>query len=205
MSSVVISGDTSGSITLAAPAVAGSNTVTLPAVTDTLVGLTATQTLTNKTIQGGAITSGTAQASTSGTNIDFTNIPSWVKRITVMFSGVSTNGTADINVQLGTGSTPTYTTSGYLGAVSSQSGTVVNFTSGFTVINGMAAVSIFHGNIIICNITGNTWSESGLLGNSNSAGIRSSGGSIPLGAVLTAIRITTTDTFDAGSINVFYE
>ena len=152
------------------------------------------------------IQSSTAVASTSGTNIDFISVPSWVKRITVMFSGVSTNGTADINVQLGTGSTPTYTTSGYLGSVSSQTGsTVANFTSGFTVINGMAAASIFHGNIIICNITGNTWSESGLLGNSGSAGIRTSGGSIPLGAVLTAIRITTTDTFDAGSINILYE
>lgn len=33
MSSVVISGDTSGAITLAAPAVAGTNTITLPAAT----------------------------------------------------------------------------------------------------------------------------------------------------------------------------
>jgi hypothetical protein len=37
MSSVVISGDTSGSITLAAPAVSGSNTATLPAATGTVM------------------------------------------------------------------------------------------------------------------------------------------------------------------------
>ena len=37
MSSVVISGDTSGSITLAAPAVAGTNTITLPASTGTIM------------------------------------------------------------------------------------------------------------------------------------------------------------------------
>ena len=37
MSSVVISGDTSGSITLQAPAVAGSNTFTLPAATGTVM------------------------------------------------------------------------------------------------------------------------------------------------------------------------
>jgi len=36
MSSIVISGDTSGSITLAAPAVAGTNTLTLPTQTATL-------------------------------------------------------------------------------------------------------------------------------------------------------------------------
>lgn len=50
MSSVLISGDTSGAITISAPAVAGSGTLTLPTGTDTLVGLAATQTLTNKTL-----------------------------------------------------------------------------------------------------------------------------------------------------------
>ena len=36
MSSVIITGDTSGAITLAAPAVAGTNTITLPASTGTV-------------------------------------------------------------------------------------------------------------------------------------------------------------------------
>jgi hypothetical protein len=36
MSSVIISGDTSGAITLAAPSVAGTNTITLPAQTGTI-------------------------------------------------------------------------------------------------------------------------------------------------------------------------
>ena len=163
------------------------------------------------TINSGAvlgITSGTAVASTSGTSIDFTSIPSWVKRITVMFNGVSTSGTADVIVQLGTGATSTYTTSGYLGSISNQAGTVENFTSGFKVVNSMAAASVYHGNILISNVTSNTWSESAVLGNSNAAGTRMSGGSIPLAAALTAVRITTsngTDTFDAGSINILYE
>ena len=59
------------------------------------------------TINSGAvlgITSGTAVASTSGTSIDFTSIPSWVKRITVMFSGVSLSGTSSIYIQIGSGS-----------------------------------------------------------------------------------------------------
>ena len=56
---------------------------------------------------------GTAQNSTSGTAIDFTGIPSWAKRVTVVFNGVSTTSTSDILVQLGVGSTPT--TSGYVG------------------------------------------------------------------------------------------
>jgi hypothetical protein len=62
MSSVVISGDTSGAITLAAPAIAGTNTLSLPAVTDTLVGLAATQTLTNKSIVATQLTGTIAAA-----------------------------------------------------------------------------------------------------------------------------------------------
>ena len=164
------------------------------------------------TINSGAvlgITSGTMQTSppTTPQYFDFTGIPSWAKRVTVLFNGVSTSGTADVIVQLGTGATPTYTTSGYLGSVSNQAGTVENFTSGFKVVNSMAAASVYHGNILICNVTGNTWSELAVLGNSNAGGTRMSGGSIPLAATLTAVRITTSasDTFDAGTVNIMYE
>ena len=113
MSLVQISGNASGTgtLTIAAPNTNSSYTLTLPTATTTLVGTDATQTLTNKTLSGATwtspsgstITSGTAVASTSGTSIDFTSIPSWVKRITVMFNGVSTNGTSIVQVQLGTG------------------------------------------------------------------------------------------------------
>jgi hypothetical protein len=150
----------------------------------------------------------TAVASTSGTSIDFTGIPAWVKKITVMFSGVSTSGTSDLIIQLGTGATPTYTTTGYLGSCSIQSGTVENFNTGYEVVINNAAASVWHGNIVIANVTSNTWSEFGVLGNSNAAGTRMSGGSISLAATLTAVRITTvngTDTFDAGTINIMYE
>ena len=157
---------------------------------------------------GSALVSGTAVASTSGTSIDFTGIPSWVKRITVMFSGVSTSGTSALIIQLGTGATPTYTTSGYLGTSTTQTGTTDLFTTGYRLVNSNAAASVWHGNTVITNVTGNTWSESSVLGNSNAGGNRMSGGSIPLAAALTAVRITTengTDTFDLGSINTLYE
>jgi hypothetical protein len=194
MASVVLSGDTSGSITVAAPAVAGSTTQTLVNVTGTLA----------------PVVSGTAVASTSGTSIDFTSIPSWVKRITVMFSGVSTNGTSNLIIQLGTGST-TYTTTGYLGAASyiaSASAASTQMSTGFMVNNNMAAADIFNGSVTLTLLTGNTWSETGVLGRQSSTLTSMSAGSIPLAAALTAVRITTvngTDTFDAGTINILYE
>lgn len=187
-----------GSVTLQEPSTATNGTLTLPAGTG------------NVTVNGlnSNIVSGTAQASTSGTSIDFTGIPSWVKRITLMFSGVSTNGTSSTIVQLGTGATPTYTTSGYLGSASTSGGTTANFSSGFMVNNSVAAASVVHGQVVLINLSGNLWTESGVLGLSDSSNNRTSGGSVTLGDVLTAIRITTVtgvNTFDAGSINILYE
>ena len=158
------------------------------------------------TINSGAvlgITSGTAVASTSGTSIDFTGIPSWVKRITVMFNG--------IQAQVGSGS---FTTTGYAGTASTvlnAAATVVTaMASGFLVTADNAAVAVYEGSFTICNITGNTWVESGVLGRSAyvTTSMNSSGGRISLSGTLDRVRITTvngTDTFDAGSINIMYE
>jgi hypothetical protein len=150
----------------------------------------------------------TAVASTSGTSIDFTGIPAWVERITVMFRSVSFSGSANPLFQLGTGST-TYTTSGYLGAGSSIDTAGVStaaFTAGFG-LNISSAANVIHGSIVITNIDSNIWVASGVFARSD-ANTTTTGGSISLGAALTAVRVTTsngTDTFDAGSINIMYE
>ena len=190
MSSVVLTGDTSGAGTITVPAVAGTFTATIGSATGTHYPFTA----------------GTAVASTYGTSIDFTSIPSWVKRITVMFNGVSTSGSSNIQIQLGTGST-IYTTTGYLGSIVANGTTSVQFTAGIG-INTTAAASVHNGTCVICNVTGNTWAASTMVALSNSASATIGGSSVPLAAALTAVRITTvngTDTFDAGSINILYE
>jgi hypothetical protein len=155
------------------------------------------------------LVSDTAKASTSGTTVEFTGIPSWVKRITVMFSGVSTSGTSNQLIQLGTGGTPTYTTSGYLGSVTTSTGaTITAFSTGFMYNAPVAATTVVHGIALLTNITGNTWCLSSTLGLSDSTNTRLAGGSVALAAALTALRITTvngTDTFDAGTINIMYE
>lgn len=150
------------------------------------------------------IASGTAVASTSGTSIDFTSIPSWVKRITVMLNGVSTNGTSLLLMQVGAGSV---TTSGYLGGCS-KSTTVNNNSAGFYIsLNGSAGQTM-QGILTLCYMGGNVWAQSGLLASGSSDATSVGSGTIPLGGTLDRVRITTvngTDTFDAGSINILYE
>ena len=197
MSSLVISGDTSGAVTLAAPAVAGSTTLTLQAATATSA--------VNKLETALAYN---WNGLTTNTSLDFTSIPAWVKKITVMFVGVSVSASSIIQVQLGTGST-SYTTSGYLGGgwYSNTTNTVV--TTGIPVIasGAGAGARTVTGTMTIANITGNTWVASATIYEITGSGCLSAS-SIALGAPLTAVRLTTvngTDTFDAGSVNLLLE
>jgi hypothetical protein len=156
------------------------------------------------------IVSGTAQATTSGTFKDFTGIPSWVKRITVMFNGVSTNGTSVVQIQLG--DSGGFETTGYLGAVGrTGTGTAgLNNSAGFVLEDSAVAAVARYGSIVISllNSSTNTWSAFGVIGRSDSANVYMQGGTKLLSDVLTQVRITTvngTDTFDAGAINILYE
>lgn len=153
------------------------------------------------------IVQGTVVNSTSGTSIDFTGIPSWAKRITVMFSGVSTNGTSSKYIQIGSG---TISTSGYLSSCTrcgSSSMATSNFTGGFTIWS-VGSVDTISGSITICNVVGNTWGASGAMADEPSATTFTLAGRQTLSGTLDRIRITTangTDTFDAGQINIMYE
>jgi hypothetical protein len=155
-----------------------------------------------------AIARDTAKASTSGVAVEFTGIPSWARRITVLFNGVSTNGATNILVQVGTGGAPT--TSGYAGysVFSWASGIVpVSSTAGIPVFNNAASYN-HYGELVLTNISGNTWVASGQFATAGTQGSTISGGAVTLAGVLNYLRVVTangTDAFDAGSINVLYE
>lgn len=153
----------------------------------------------------------TEQASTSGTSIDFTSIPAWVKKITVQFVGVSTNGTSAYLLQIGDAGG--VETSGYLSAASNIATTVSTGTStaGFVVDNTPQAASVTHGQVVLTleDASDFTWVASGVLAHTSGTPFLSvSAGSKALSAALDRVRITTsngTDAFDAGAVNILYE
>jgi hypothetical protein len=160
----------------------------------------------------GGLVSGTAVASTSGTSIDFTGIPSWVRRITIMFSGVSTNSTNPFLVQIG--DSGGIETTGYVSgnsAIGNQLvGVFVATTVGFMATSSSVAAQNINGAIVLLNVSGNTWVAQGTLFMSATA-TYAIGGTKTLSDTLTQLRIigsttgSPTDTFDAGSINILYE
>jgi hypothetical protein len=152
------------------------------------------------------ITSSTAQATTSGSAIDFTGIPSWVKEIIINLSGVSTNGTGNLLIQIG--DSGGIETTGYLGAAwstSAASGTLG--TTGFIITSGIAAASIIHGSVklTLLDSTDNTWASFGNIAYSNAASVQVHGGSKSLSATLDRVRLLTADTFDAGKVSLIYK
>jgi hypothetical protein len=152
------------------------------------------------------ISRGTSVASTSGTSVDFTSIPSWVKRITVMFNGVSTNGSSNKLVQLGTVSG--IASSGYVstGAYTQATAGTASSTAGFIIFADNAAF-LTSGTMTLCLLGSNVW-VSNHTAKASTSQLSYGGGDITLGGTLDRIRITTvngTDTFDAGSINILYE
>jgi hypothetical protein len=157
------------------------------------------------------LTQGTAVATTSGTAVDFTGIPSWVKRIEIMFSNVSNSGSANILVQLG--DSGGIETTGYVSQASLVNVNVntVGATSGIIIFTGEAS-SACSGILTLGYIDAgsNLWTAAGTFarpgGTVSSATF--TGGYKSLSATLDRIRIVSSngsDTFDAGTINIMYQ
>jgi len=162
----------------------------------------------NANENGTLLISGTA-VTASGTSVDFTGIPSWVKRITVMFNATSLNATASIMVQVGSGS---FSTSGYSGSYgyfqNAGASSLATLTTGFGVFLTQNAPDVQVGVLVLTNVSGNTWLSAVNAANTNGGVAYGGSGVIALGGVLDRVRITTvagTASFDAGTINIFWE
>lgn len=155
----------------------------------------------------GQLKSGTA-VSASGTSVDFTSIPSWVKQITIVFSNVSTNGTSGILVQLGTSGGIENT--GYKSLASSDRGSELTSTAGILATIAISANNTISGAVTIFKLNGDAYVASVVTATPDGSNPRSYGGAgnKTTAGTLDRVRITSvngTDTFDAGSINILYE
>ena len=158
---------------------------------------------TQKIVQSSSV------APSGSSSAEFTSLPSWVKRITIQFSALtSATASATMFVQLGTGST-SYTTSGYAGALgltfNATTSAASTLASGFTINTGFAANSPIYGTVTITNLTGNTWMGTMGFGRTGTLMSGVGGGIIALGAALTAVRILCSANYNGGTVNILYE
>jgi hypothetical protein len=135
------------------------------------------------------------------------SIPTWAKKLTVMFVGVSTSSTGTKIIQIGTGGSPE--TSGYLGAGGQTSGSAAattNYTTGFG-IRSSAAADILHGSVDISFASANYWVANGVVSKSDAAISYQTSGSKSLAGALDTVVITTTgtDVFDSGFVAIQYQ
>lgn len=149
--------------------------------------------------------------STSGTSVEFTpadntGIPVWAKRVTFLFSGISTTATTNYLVQLGS---TTFATSGYISIsiVSTSTNAVDSFATagGFGIFSAGDAASPVRGSMTLNLIGANTWIST--LGGNRIGWSYSGGGDVTLSGVLDRIRIVpvTASTFDAGQVAILIE
>jgi hypothetical protein len=200
----ILTGTGSGTTALSINA---SQNVTVAGTASITGNTTITGNLTLTGNPSGIIKIDTAKPSTSGSTIDFTGIPSTVKRITIMFNAVSVSSTGNLLVRGGVGgviddagyaSTSTGTSGGGGGTTSSTAGYIIRGTSGTMSLSG---------HMVLTLLGSNTWISSHVFTFDASSSSTLGGGTNTFSGTLDTIRITTTgaDTFDAGSINILYE
>jgi len=196
-------------------ATAGTEDMRLDANGNVMINTTTTQVGAKLAVTGGiqgtiANTTAINAATGSPTSVDFTGIPSWVKRIQVSIVNLSSTGSSNYLVRIGNA---TFTTSGYSSVMNyvnpgANSCTGDYDTSGFRLTKDISASISFTATFTLVLHYNYVYTSSFIgLGGVSGAGYFGSG-YLSLGSVLDRIRVTTvngTDTFDAGTINIFYE
>lgn len=195
-------------ITLTAPATAATltiannktfavnNTITLSGTDNTTMTFPSLSATIGTTLKP-------AIATTSGTSAVFLSIPSWANVINVMLDGFSTNGTSNIQLQLG--ASGGMESSGYISNVYLAGGASSGLVTSSCTMGSGAAANNFSGAYRLSRLTGNTWAGNFIIGGSANPNMGAC--SKTLAGVLDRLQITTvsTDTFDAGQISISYQ
>ena len=157
------------------------------------------------------LVSGTLVAATGQTELTFTGIPAWVKKITIGLNGLSTSSTSTPIVQLGDSGgyeTTNYNSFGIAATNTGVAGIGGTGQGGFVLTNGVTAAGTLNGMIflMLTDASTNTWVSSSTLVTSPFVS-HVTGGNKALSATLDRLRlyIDGTQTFDAGSVNILYE
>jgi hypothetical protein len=212
--SLRLNGSTSGYTELDAGAVAGNNTIKMPTANGSAYQVLRNGATAGTTEFADNIVSGTAKdynwnGLTTNTVIDFTGIPSWVKRVTVMIADVSTNSANASLLQFG--SSGVIQTSNYKSRTSFIGGTTATSTSG--IIWGVSAggsTNTYRGSIVATLVGSNVWVASGMVDvQDGSTSNSTNAGRVTLSGTLDTLRVQAgtagTEVFDAGTINILYE
>lgn len=148
------------------------------------------------------------QQTASGSSVDFTGIPAWVKRITLTGVGISFAASGAADVRIGSGS---LSTSGYTTRTATFTHNTNPSVLGSTAQIGQFVVSVAAGTVsgmcvlVLNDATTNTWVATTTTNRSDGL-IQQYIGSISLSGVLDRISlVAVTSTFDAGSVNILYE
>lgn len=156
-----------------------------------------------------SLTLGTVASTTTGTAIDFTNIPVGCKRVTISLNNVSTSGTSNVAFQIGNSLGIQNTGYAGTGGVVAPSSNSQSFTAGFAIFGSNAANALSGAlTLTLIDPTNHTWAASGVIASSSTVATFVTAGVKALSGDLTRVRLTTlggTDTFDLGSMNILYE
>jgi len=158
-------------------------------------------------VQGnsGAFVAGTS-VTASGSTVDFTSIPSWVKRITIMFDGVNQNSGTSPAFLFQLGTSGGIVSTGYVAQGSTNGGSNTASTTGFNLRGPSGANALMQGAIYISLLGSNVWVETLYFVDSTNTQYSSGAGKLALGGTLDRVRIVANGgTFNGGSINILYE
>ena len=195
MSALVVAGDVSGTCTLQAPSAAGSTVLTLPVIaTDTLAGIAATQTLTNKTLVAPALGTPASGVLTNCTGVVAAALPagSVLQVVSAYYhTNQSTTSTSFVATNLTASITPRSTSSKIL--------IIVNLASFFnTVANGTGYWTIYRNSANIAPLGSGNAANFGTIYNTSGVVLSNSGGAY-LDSPATTASTTYTAYFSSGS------